>query len=193
MKHHPDVDAYLAEAEQWPAEIAALRPILRDAGLDEEIKWGKPCYVHEGRNICILQEMKDFLAIMFFKGALLEDPHGILRDQGQRTRSAKRIELTSVDEVEDLADAIGGLVATAIEVEDAGLEVEPAPEEELAEELRDRMDADPELKAAFEALTPGRRRGYAMHIADAKKPETRRARLEKHIPKILAGKGINDR
>lgn len=193
MKAYADVDAYLAEAEQWPEVIAALRPILRDAGLDEEIKWGKPCYVHEGRNICILQEMKAFLAVMFFKGALLEDPDGVLREQGANTRSALRIEITSVDEVEDLRGTIEALVANAIDVEDAGLEVGPAPEPELAAEIRDRMDADPDFKAAFEALTPGRRRAYNLQISEAKKAETRQARLEKYVPKIMAGKGFNER
>lgn len=193
MKAYADVDAYLAEAEQWPEVIAALRPILRDAGLDEEIKWGKPCYVHEGRNICILQEMKAFLAVMFFKGALLEDPDGVLREQGANTRSALRIEITSVDDVEDLRGTIEALVANAIDVEDAGLEVGPAPEPELAAEIRDRMDADPDFKTAFEALTPGRRRAYNLQISEAKKAETRQARLEKYVPKIMAGKGFNER
>lgn len=193
MKAFADVDAYLAEADQWPEVIAALRPILRGAGLDEEIKWGKPCYVHEGRNICILQEMKAFLAVMFFKGALLEDRDGVLREQGANTRSALRLEITSVDEVDDLRGTIEALVANAIDVEDAGLEVGPAPEPELAAEIRDRMDADPDFKAAFEALTPGRRRAYNLQISEAKKAETRQSRLEKYVPKIMAGKGFNER
>lgn len=193
VKHYPDVDAYLQDAEQWPREIAALRPVLRGCGLDEEIKWGKPCYVHEGRNICLLQEMKGFLAIMFFKGALLEDPDGVLADQGPNSRSARRVEITSVDDVAALADTIRAFVDQAIEVEDTGRDVGPAPEPELADELRHRMDADPAFKAAFEALTPGRQRGYNLHVSEAKKAETRQARVEKHAPRILAGKGLHDR
>jgi uncharacterized protein YdeI (YjbR/CyaY-like superfamily) len=193
MKAYPDVDAYLQDAERWPREIAALRPVLRGCGLAEEIKWGKPCYIHEGRNICLLQEMKGFLAVMFFKGALLDDADGVLVDQGPNSRSARRLELTSVGDVEALADTIRAFVDQAIAVEEAGLEVEAAPEPQLADELQRRIDTDPAFKAAFEALTPGRRRGYDLHIAEAKKPETRQARVDKHAPRILAGKGLHDR
>lgn len=193
MKHYSDVDAYLAEAELWPAEITALRPILTDAGLDEEIKWGKPCYSHDGANIVILQEMKDFLAAMFFKGALLDDAAGLLQSQGPNTRSAMRVQFTSVDEVNDLADTMRDYIQNAIEVEDAGLEIEPAPEMELVEELQERLASDPDLADAFYSLTPGRQRGYNLHFADAKKSETRASRVEKYVSKILAGKGMHDR
>ncbi len=189
----PEVDAYVADAERWPDEIAALRPILRGAGLDEALKWAKPCYSVDGANIAIVQEMKDFLALMFFKGALLDDPDDVLESQGENTRSAMRICFRSVDDVDRLAGTVARYVENAITVEDAGLEVEPAPEPELAPELQERLDADPALKAAFEDLTPGRRRGYNLHISDAKKPETRANRVEKYIPKILAGKGLRDR
>lgn len=190
---NPDVDDYVAEAELWPDEIEALRPVLRGRGLDEEIKWAKPCYTHDGANIAILQEMKDFLSLMFFKGALLEDPAGVLESQGANTRSARRICFRSVDDVTRLADTVADYVENAIDVEEAGLEVPSPPEEDLAPELVARLDADPTLKTAFEDLTPGRRRAHNLVISGAKKSETRASRVEKAIPKILAGKGPQDR
>lgn len=193
MERFPDVDAYLAAAERWPDEIAALRTILLGTGLDETIKWGKPCYVHDGANVCIVQEMAGFLALMFFKGALLADPDGVLEDQGPNSRSARRITFTSTDDVARRADAVRACVAEAIAAETAGLTVEPTPEPDLADELQRRLDTDPALAAAFAALTPGRRRGYALHIADAKRSSTREARVERCVAKILAGRGLQDR
>ena len=190
---NPRVDEYMQRSDLWPDEIAALRPIMLAAGLTEELKWAKPCYSHKGKNIVIFQEMKDHLSVMFFKGALLSDPVGILRQQGPNSRAAKRIEFTSVEEVHHLADAIAEYIAEAIDVEDAGLEVGPAPEPDLAEELQERLDADPSFKAAFEALTPGRRREYNLYISDAKQSKTRAGRVAKYIPKILEGKGLRDR
>lgn len=193
MKQYSDVDAYLAEAELWPGEIAALRTILLDLGLHEEIKWGKPCYSHDGANICILQEMKNFLAVMFFKGALLDDPAELLHEQGENTNAARRFQFTSVDEINSLASTIRDYVQDAIDVEEAGLEVEPAPEKPLAPELQDRLDDDDEFRAAFEGLTPGRRRAYNLYFSDAKQSQTRLRRIDKYAPKILAGKGMHDR
>ncbi|MEZ5266569.1 MAG: YdeI family protein [Acidimicrobiia bacterium] len=187
------VDAYLDRAKLWPAELAALRAVLLDCGLTEELKWGKPCYSHGGHNIAILQEMKPHLALMFFKGALLADPAGVLVDQGPNSRSARRIEFHTVQDVQDLADTVRAYVDEAIDVEAAGLEVGPAPEPSLAAELQERLDADPALRAAFEALTPGRRREYNLHISEAKQAATRAGRVEKCVPKILAGKGFRDR
>ncbi len=189
----PEVDSYIERSDGWPHEMAALRPILRGCGLTEAIKWRKPCYSFEGGNIAILQEMKGFLALMFFKGALLDDPDGVLVAQGPNSRSARRIEFTSVDAVTELAGTVEALVGRAIEVERSGLEVGPAPEKELADALQTRLDADPALRAAFEGLTPGRRREYNLHISGAKRAETRVARVEKCVPKILAGKGFRDR
>lgn len=178
---------------KWSNEIAQLRPILLSRGLTEEIKWGKPCYSHEGRNVVILQEMKDFLALMFFKGALLSDPKRVLEDQGPNSRSARRIRFTSVGDVDRLADTVKAYIDEAIAVEKAGLKVEPAPELVLVEELQERLDRDPALKAAFEALTPGRQREYNLYFAGAKQATTRRARVDKSVDKILAGKGLRGR
>jgi uncharacterized protein YdeI (YjbR/CyaY-like superfamily) len=187
------VDAYIAGSDKWPNEIAALRPVLLGAGLDEHIKWRKPCYSHAGKNIVIVQEMKKFLALMFFKGALLEDPEGILREQGPNSRSARRIEFTSVADVERLAGTVAAYLQEAIDIAEARLTIDAPPPLQLAGELRERLDADPELRTAFESLTPGRRREYNLYFAGAKKPETRAARVEKYADKILAGKGMRDR
>ena len=187
------VDAYIQRSTKWPAEMAALRAVLRASGLQEDIKWGKPCFSHDGHNIVIMQEMKDFLALMFFKGALLNDPAKILESQGPNSRSALRVCFTSTDQVQQLADTITAYVDEAITVEAAGLTVEPAPALELVSELTERLAGDPELSAAFESLTPGRQREYNMHFSDAKQAATRVARIDKYAPKILAGKGMRDR
>jgi uncharacterized protein YdeI (YjbR/CyaY-like superfamily) len=190
---NPEVDAYIARSQKWPAEIAALRPVLLDCALSEEIKWAKPCYSHDGRNIVIIQEMKDFLALMFFKGALLHDSDGVLESQGPNSRSARRMCFTSVNDVDRLTGTIRAYVGEAIEVEAAGLEVGPAPELVLVEELQRRLDDDPALEAAFDALTPGRQREYNLYFSDAKQATTRAERVAKYTQKILDGKGFRDR
>jgi uncharacterized protein YdeI (YjbR/CyaY-like superfamily) len=189
---NPEVDAYIARSTRWPDAMAALRPILLGCGLTEEIKWGKPCYGHDGKNIVILQEMKDFLALMFFKGSLLRDPEGVLEEQGPNSRSARRICFTSTEDVDRLAATVRSYVAEAVDVEAAGLAVDPAPELELVAELRERLDEDPALEAAFAALTPGRQREYNLHFSGAKQATTRSARVDRYVPKILAGKGFRD-
>jgi uncharacterized protein YdeI (YjbR/CyaY-like superfamily) len=190
---NPEVDAYIRRSEHWPEEMRALRPILLGCGLTEEIKWRKPCYRHEGKNIVILQEMKELLALMFFKGALLNDPEGVLEEQGPNSRSARRIRFTSVEDVVRLADTITAYVDEAIEVEAAGLEVPPPPEPTFVEELQHRLDQDPAFKAAFDSLTPGRRREYHLYFSSAKQATTRMARVEKSVEKILDGRGLRDR
>lgn len=190
---NPKIDAYISRSDKWPEEITRLRPILLACGLTEDLKWGKPCYSHGGNNIVIVQEMKEFLSLMFFKGALLNDPDGILVEQGPNSRSARRMEFTSVDDVARLAGTIKKYIAEAIDVEEAGLQPEPAPELVLVQELRDRLDRDPALEAAFESLTPGRQREYNLYFSDAKQATTRTARIEKHMERILAGKGLRDR
>jgi uncharacterized protein YdeI (YjbR/CyaY-like superfamily) len=186
------VDAYINRSMKWPDEMRALRTILLDGGLTEEIKWGKPCFSHDGSNIVILQEMKEFLSLMFFKGALLKDPAGVLESQGPNSRSALRICFRAVDDVEQLADTVRSYIAEAIEVEQAGLTVAPAPKLEFVVELQDRLDGDSGFRAAFEALTPGRQREYNLHFSDAKQAATRAARVDKCAPKILSGKGLRD-
>ena len=187
------VDAYIAESDMWPAEMAALREILLSEGLSEGIKWRSPCFGDDGRNIAIMQEMKGFLALMFFKGALLDDPANVLEDQGPNTRSAKRLVFRTVEDVVRLENAVRALVRSAVAVEAAGLEVEAPDDLDLATELANRLADDPELQAAFEALTPGRRREYNLHISAAKQSTTRTARVDRVAPRILAGKGLRDR
>lgn len=193
MEDFADVDAYLAAAERWPQEIRALRPLLLAAGLDEEIKWGKPCYVHDGANIAIVQEFSGHLALMFFKGILLEDPDGVLDEVGPNSHAARRLTFASVQDVEEQADVVTALLEEAIAAEEAGTEVPPRPEEDLAEELAERLEQDPEFAAAFDELTPGRQRGYNLHVSDAKQPSTRKRRVERIVPRILQGKGLHDR
>jgi uncharacterized protein YdeI (YjbR/CyaY-like superfamily) len=187
------VEAYIERSDPWAAEIIALRAVLLAAGLDEAIKWGKPCYAHDGNNIAIVQEMSDFLALMFFKGALLTDPTGVLEDQGPNSRSAKRMVFTSVADVERLADTVRECVAEAIDVEAQGLSVGPAPEPVFVAELQDRLDNDAAFRAGFERLTPGRRREYNLYFSGAKQTKTRAARVDKYADKIRDGKGFRDR
>lgn len=189
---NPDVDAYVSRAKAWRGEIQKLRSILLDCGLDEALKWGKPCFTFEGKNIAIIQPFKAHCALMFFKGALLEDTHGLLRSQGENTQSAMRLEFTR--EAQITKKVVKSYVTQAIAVEQAGLDVEfkAKHELELPEELTEILKKDRKLAKAFDALTPGRRRGYVLHVAGAKQSRTRTARIEKCIPRILAGKGMHD-
>jgi uncharacterized protein YdeI (YjbR/CyaY-like superfamily) len=193
MESNPDVDAYLEASGQWPAEIRALRPLLLAAGLDEEIKWGKPCYSHDDANIAIVQEFSDNLALMFFKGILLDDPSGVLEQVGPNSHAARRMMFASVEDVETHGDVVTAYVEEAIAVEDAGTEVPPRPEEELALELAERLAADPELAASFDELTPGRQREYNLHVSGANQSSTRERRVDRIAPRILEGKGLRDR
>lgn len=188
-----DVDTYFASAERWRKEAKRLRAILLDCGLEEALKWRKPCYGRDGSNVAILQPMKSFLALMFFKGALLDDPEGILEEQGPNSRSARRLRFTDVAQVDELEPTLRALVDCAIAVEARGLTLPERPELVPVAELQERLDADPDLKAAFAALTPGRQRGYNLHFGGAKQSKTRARRVDEHIPRILAGKGLRDR
>ncbi len=179
------------EATRWRDEGLALRRILLDCALEETRKWNKPCYTAGGDNIAIVQRMKDFLALMFFKGALVDDPEALLRSQGPHSRSAKRIELTSVEQIEAQEPAIRALIASAIAVAEQGLTVDEPPSMPDVEELEAAFDADPTLREAFEALTPGRQRSWLLHFSSAKQSATRTRRIDKAIPAIRAGRGKN--
>jgi uncharacterized protein YdeI (YjbR/CyaY-like superfamily) len=193
MQDVPDVDAYLDVSERWHDEVVALRPILVASGLDERIRWGKPCYALGDANVVIVQEFADHLALMFFKGVLLDDPADVLEDQGPNTHAAKRMTFRSVDEVQQRAELVASYVAAAIEVERAGTPLPPRPELELAPELQERLASDPELAAAFDELTPGRQREYNLHVTSAKQPATRERRIDAIAPRILEGRGLRDR
>jgi uncharacterized protein YdeI (YjbR/CyaY-like superfamily) len=189
----PKVDAFVGRAKTWQGEIQKLRSIMLECGLDEDLKWGKPCFAFEGKNVAIIQPFKAHCSLMFFKGALLKDTHGLLRSQGENTQSALRLEFTSEAQVKKAV--VAAYVKQAIAVEKSGLKVDfkAKRELELPEELTKILQKDRRLAKAFHALTPGRQRAYVMHFAAAKQSETRTARIEKAAPQILAGKGMNDR
>src|SRR5688572_5663613 len=189
---NPKVDAFVSRAKAWQGEIQKLRSILLECGLDEEIKWGKPCFSFDGGNVAIIQPFKEHCSLMFFKGALLEDTHNLLRSQGENTQSALRLEFTSEAQIKKTV--LKSYVKQAIEVEKSGRKVDFKAKRqlELPDELTEFLQRDRRLAKAFDALTPGRQRGYVLYFAGAKKSETRAARIEKHIPKILAGKGFHD-
>lgn len=189
------VDDYIARAPRWGAEMAALRAIARDAGLAEEIKWRKPTFTAQGGNIAILQPFMNELRLMFFKGAILPDPEGLLTSQGENTQGALVVRVTSVDEIAAKAAAIRALIDAAVGVEAAGLKpAMPARHDlDLPDELVNRLDDDPELAAAWAGLTPGRQRSWVLHIEAAKQSATRLARIDKARPAILAGRGQTER
>jgi uncharacterized protein YdeI (YjbR/CyaY-like superfamily) len=192
---NPKVAKYIEGMHAWRAELEALRPILLRAGLQEEFKWYKPCYAHDGSNVVIFQPFKEMCALLFFKGALLEDPEGALTEQGENTRSALRLEFRSVADITTRKRMIAALVNDAIRVEQAGLslpERDPADEDPYPYELVMTLDADPGLRAAWERLTPGRRRGWLLHFSGAKQSKTRFARIERATPQILEGFGMHD-
>jgi uncharacterized protein YdeI (YjbR/CyaY-like superfamily) len=190
---NPKVDAFVSHAQRWQGEIQKLRSILLECGLDEDLKWGKPCFMFEGTNVAIIQPFKEHCALMFFKGSLFEDTHGLLRSQGENTQSALRLEFTS--ETAITKTVVKSYVKQAIATEKAGLEVDFKAKRELKlpEELTQLLQKDRKLQKAFYALTPGRQRGYVLHFTGAKQSQTRTARIQKCIPKILAGVGMNER
>ncbi len=187
------VDAFVSRAKRWRGEIQKLRSILLDCGLDEDLKWGKPCFEYEGTNVAIIQPFKEHCSLLFFKGALLKDTHGRLRSQGQNTQSALRLEFTS--EAQVTKAVVKSYVKQAIAVQKAGLKIDFKAKRELAlpNELTEILRQHRTLAKAFYALTPGRQRGYVLHFTSAKQSQTRTARIEKCIPQILAGLGMHDR
>jgi len=193
MQPNPEVDAFVSRAKTWSGEIRKLRSTLLECGLEEALKWGKPCFMKGGKNVAIIQPFKQHCALMFFKGALLEDTHGLLRSQGENTQSALRLEFTSEADIKKTV--VKSYVKQAIAVEQSGRTVDfkAKCELEIPSELTQILKRDRKLARAFDALTPGRQRGYVMHFTGAKQSKTRTARIEKCIPKILAGKGLHDR
>jgi uncharacterized protein YdeI (YjbR/CyaY-like superfamily) len=190
-KMNPRVDGYLRKAKKWQKEMKKLRRISLGCGLTEELKWGKPCYTFQKSNIVIIQGFKEFCALLFCKGALLNDPHGVLKEFGWQ--AARRIPFTNVREIVEMEPILKTYIHEAIDAKKAGLEVNlkknPEP---IPEELQKKLDEIPALKAAFDALTPGRQRGYILYFSAAKQPKTRESRVEKCMQQILNGKGLND-
>lgn len=195
MKTNPAVDAYLEKETRWPGVMGRLRGVILARGLEEELKWGKPCYVFAGSNVVILQSFKAHCALLFCKGALLKDAESILQKPGENTQGARRVSFTREDEVKRLEPVLKAYLDEAIALEKAGREVEykPASDVVLPVELERKFVQNPALERAFRALTPGRQRGYALYFAGAKQSQTREARIDKYTPRILEGKGMLDR
>lgn len=179
---------------KWQQEIAALSAIASDCKLIEETKWGQPCFTLEGRNIVLAHGFKDYCALLFFKGALMQDPEGILVQQTDNVQAARQIRFTTLDEIVKKKAVLKRYIKEAIAVEQSGAKVEKKQTGDfpVAEEFQIRLDRSPALKSAFEALTPGRQRAYLLHFASAKQSQTRAARVEKCEARILAGQGLND-
>jgi uncharacterized protein YdeI (YjbR/CyaY-like superfamily) len=189
------VDAFLGKAKKWREEFEKLRMIVLDCGLTEELKWGKPCYTFEQSNIVIIQGFKEYCALLFFKGALLHDANGILVKPGEHTQAGRQIRFTNVGEIVEMEPILKAYIHEAIEVERAGLKVDlkKTAAFTIPEEFQSKLDKSPALKTAFDALTPGRQRAYLLHFSAPKQRKTRESRVEKCIPQILNGKGLNDR
>jgi len=198
---NPKVDFFFNKAKQWQEEYEKLRMIALDCGLTEELKWGCPCYVlntglagRQQQNIVLIHGFKEYCAYLFFKGALLNDNHGILIQQTKDVQSARQVRFTNAVEIAELEPILKAYIYEAIEVEKAGLKValKTTAEYNMPDEFQSKLDHIPALKAAFEALTPGRQRGYLYYFSQPKQSKTREARVEKYIPKILDGKGVDD-
>ena len=191
---NPKVDFYFSKAKKWHEEIEQLRTIILDCGLTEELKWGCPCYTFEKSNIVLIHVFKEYCALLFFKGSLLKDAKGILVQQTKNVQAARQIRFTNVREIVEMEPILKTYIKEATDAEKAGLEVNYKKTSEFAipEEFQNRLDESPALKTAFDALTPGRQRGYLLYFSAGKKSKTRAARIEKCVHQILEGKGLND-
>lgn len=192
-KMNPKVDFYF-KAKKWHEELEQLRKIVLGCGLTEELKWGVPCYTLENNNIVLIHVFKEYCALLFFKGALLKDPQGILVQQTKNVQSARQIRFTNVREIVKLKTVLKDYIKQAIKVDKAGLEVvfKKTTEFNMPKEFQNKLDEMPALKDAFHALTPGRQRGYLLYFSAPKQSKTREARIEKSVDRILDGMGLND-
>ncbi len=190
----PKVDVFLSEAKRWRAEFENLRRIILDCELTEELKWGHPCYTLQESNIVLIHGFKDYCALLFFKGVLLKDAKGILVQQTEHVQAARQIRFTNVREIVGMEKTLKAYVHEAMEVEKSGLKVKLKATADFAipEEFQNKLNGNPALKAAFGALTPGRQRAYLFHFSGAKQSKTRESRVEKWLPQILKGKGLDD-
>jgi uncharacterized protein YdeI (YjbR/CyaY-like superfamily) len=191
---NPKVDEFIRNATKWKAEFEALRNIVLDCGLTEDFKWMHPCYTYENKNVVLIHGFKEYCALLFHKGALLQDPHGILIRQTEHVQAARQIRFTNVQEIIEMEPILKAYIHEAIEVEKAGLKVDGSKKAELTipEELQKKFAEMPALKTAFEALTPGRQRAYILYFSKPKQSKTRESRIEKYVPHILNGKGLHD-
>lgn len=205
---NPNVDSYLTlgcgrckltntpecKVHNWTEELETLREIALGCGLTEELKWGVPCYTFDGNNIAIVSAFKEFCSISFFKGVLLKDANGILSKQGENSQSARLVKFTDVAQIFEKESILKNYIKEAVEIEKSGLKVEykDVSEYEIPDELQNKLDKNEAFRNAFNALTPGRRKGYILHFSQAKQSKTRESRIEKYMPKIFLGKGLND-
>ncbi|HXB39059.1 MAG TPA: DUF1801 domain-containing protein [Bacteroidia bacterium] len=191
---NPKVDFYFNKAKKWQKELEKLRTIVLDCHLAEELKWGVPCYSFQKSNIVLIHAFKDYCAFLFFKGALLKDPKKILIQQTENVQAARQVRFTSIKEIVKLEKTLKTYIYEAVEIEEKGLKVELKKTKEfnVPEEFQIKLDKNAALKKAFKALTPGRQRGYLLYFSSAKQVKTREARIEKYIPLILNGKGLDD-
>lgn len=191
---NPKVDFYFNKAKKWGEEFELLRMSMLECGLTETLKWGVPCYMFEESNIVLIHGFKDYCALLFFKGAVLKDPESILIQQTRNVQAARQIRFTSVQEITRLERTIKSYVKDAVVVEKAGVKVplKKTTSFTVADEFQQQLDKMPTLKTAFKALTPGRQHGYLLHFSQPKLSKTRESRVEKSIPQILKGKGLND-
>jgi uncharacterized protein YdeI (YjbR/CyaY-like superfamily) len=191
---NPKVDFYFNKVSKWQEELEQLRKIVLDCGLNEELKWGCPCYTYQKSNIVLIHVFKDYCAVLFFKGVLLNDPDGILIQQTKNVQVARQIRFSNVREIIKMKKILKAYIYEAIEVEKAGLKVKlkKASEFSIPEEFQKKLDKSPALKKAFTSLTPGRQRGYILYFSAAKQSKTRESRVEKYAKQILKGKGLED-
>lgn len=191
---NPRVDFFFSKAQKWQKEFEKLRTIILDCELTEELKWGKPCYTIQKSNIVLIHGFKEYCALLFFKGALLNDPNGILIQQTENVQAARQIRFTDVREIVEMEPILKAYIYEAIEVEKAGLKVNFKKTSEfiIPEEFQRALDEDHALRTAFETLTSGRQRGYLLYFSQPKQSKTRESRVEKCRPRIFDGKGLND-
>ncbi|REK71197.1 YdeI/OmpD-associated family protein [Paenibacillus paeoniae] len=193
-KMNAKVDRFIGRADKWQEQFENLRMIVLGCELTEELKWGVPCYTFQDSNVVLIHGFREYCALLFVKGALLKDPQGILIQQTENVQAARQIRFTNVQQILEMETTLKAYINEAIEVEQAGLKVELKKNTEYAipEELQSKFDEMPDLKTAFEALTPGRQRAYLLHFTDPKQSKTRVSRIEKYTQHILNGKGLND-
>jgi len=189
---NPKVTDFVERSDKWSAEFVKLRQIVLEFGLSEELKWGVPCYSLDGSNIVLMHGFKEYCALLFFKGALMDDPESILVQQTENVQAARQIRFTRASEI--TKKTLKPYIQNAIDVEKSGARVDfkETEEFEIPEEFQNKMDEVPALRYAFDALTPGRQRGYLLYFADARQAKTRESRIKKYMPKILDGKGLKD-
>lgn len=191
---NPKVDFFFDKTKQWQKEFEKLRAIALETELVEDLKWGCPCYTYDGKNIFLIHGFKDYCALLFFKGALMKDPENILIQQTENVQAARQIRFTDVQQIIDLEKTLRAYIFEAVEIEESGAKVEmkKTKEFEMPEEFQQQLEQNQDLKEAFQALTPGRQRAYLLYFSSAKQSKTRTSRIEKCIPEILNGKGLND-